>query len=203
MKYRFACALCALILAFSLSFVSAADEKKAAASNPQQDAMMKAWMEYATPGAPHKALQNLAGNWDATVKSWMAPGAPPEESKATSTFTSVMDGRYVEEHVEGSFNGMPFHGQGLYGYDNLQKKYVSTWVDNMGTGMMSGEGSSPDGGKTINWKGSASDPMTGKVSVFRSTFKQLSADQYQLEMFGTGPDGKESKQMEITYTRKK
>ncbi len=32
--------------------------------------------------------------------------------------------------------GMPFEGMGIDGYDNLAKQYVSTWVDNMGTGIM-------------------------------------------------------------------
>ena len=50
----------------------------------QMDPAMKAYMEAAAPGAPHKALQNLVGTWDATVKSYMNP-ANPTESKATST----------------------------------------------------------------------------------------------------------------------
>lgn len=203
MKSRMLCALTLLVLLSGFSLVFGADEKAAAPMNDQQAAMMKKWMEYATPGEAHKAMQNMVGAWDCVVKSWMSPGAPPEESKGTSTYSSLMDGRYVQENVESTFSGMPFHGMGIYGYDNMTKKYHSTWIDSMGTGVMNGEGTSTDGGKTINWTSKASDPMTGKQQSYRSTMKMVSADQYVFEMFGPGPGGKEVKQMEITYTRKK
>ncbi len=182
-----------LCLAFS---AFAAEEPKA------DDPMMKAWMEYATPGENHKAMGNLVGTWDTTIKSYMDPAAPTEQ-KGTSTFEVAMDGRYLVEKAEGNFMGMPFHGMGIYGYDNGLKTYVSTWVDNMGTGIMHGKGESTDGGKTINWKSKAYDAMTKKEQDYRSTMHMMSADQYHFEMYGPGPDGKEAKMMEITYNRKK
>ncbi len=183
----------ATLIVFCLSF---------AASAQDQDAMMKAWMAYATPGDAHKTMGNLAGTWETTVKSYMDP-ANPTESKGTSTFKSVMDGRYIMEEAEGDFQGMPFHGMGIYGFDNGSKKYVSTWVDNMGTGIMSGTGTSDDGGKTINWNSKSYDPMSGQEQPYRSSMHMMSPDQYHFEMYGPGPDGKEAKMMEITYNRKK
>lgn len=200
MRTKYLWALLLPILALSLTLCIAEEPK---ATNPQQDAMMKAWMEFATPGAPQKAMQNMVGTWDTSVKSYMDPAAPPMESKGTSTFVSLMDGRYIQETSEGTFNGMPFHGQGTFGYDNMQKKYVGTWIDNFGTGIMVSTGSSSDGGKTVNWSGTASDPMTGKVQTYRSVMTMLSQDQYRFEMFGPGPDGKEVKAMEMIYNRKK
>ena len=164
--------------------------------------MMKAMMEYATPGDAHKAMANLVGTWETNFKSYMMPGAP-EEQKGTSTFESAMDGRYIMEKAEGIFQGMPFHGMGIYGYDNGMKTYVSTWVDNMGTGIMHGTGVSSDGGKTINWSHKGYDAMTKKEQSYRSVMHQMTPDQYHMEMYGPGPDGKEMKMMEITYNRKK
>ena len=109
-----------------------------------------------------------------------------------------MDGRYVQEVTESTFNGMAFHGMGTYGYDNLMKKYNGTWIDNMGTAILMMEGTSPDGGKTINWSGKVSDPMTGKQQSYRSVMHTVSADQMHFEMYGPGKDGKEMKMMEIT-----
>jgi hypothetical protein len=114
-----------------------------------------------------------------------------------------MGGRYLVEKAEGNFMDMPFSGMAIYGYDNALKKYLFTWIDNMGTGIMTGTGTSDDGGKTIHWTSRAIDPMTGKEQEYRSTMHQISPDQYHFEMFGPGMDGKEAKQMEITYTRKK
>lgn len=166
------------------------------------DPAMKAMMEAATPGPAQKAMQGMVGTWDAVVKSYMDP-AKPTETKATSTYTSLLDGRYIQENMEGDFMGMPYHGMGIFGYDNVMKKYVGTWMDNMSTGIMMSWGESKDGGKTIDYIGKGSDPVTGKEQTFRSVLHQISADQSHFEMYGPGPDGKEMKMMEITYTRKK
>lgn len=169
---------------------------------PAEDPAMKAYMAAATPGAPHKAMQNLVGTWNTTVKSYMSPAAPTE-TKGKSTYTSVLDGRFVTEHAQGNFQGMEFHGYGTFGYDNVLKKYVGTWVDNMGTGIMASTGTSDDGGTTIHWEGTASDAVTGKEQTYHSVMKMINKDEYHFEMSGPGPDGKEMKMMEITYTRAK
>jgi Protein of unknown function (DUF1579) len=186
----------ATIAVLCLSFAVFAQETQ------QEDPMMKAMMAYATPGEAHKAMAALVGTWDSTITMYMEPGKPTE-NKGTSTFETIMDGRYLMEKADGNFMGMPFHGMGVYGYDNAMKKYVSTWVDSMGTGIMRGVGTSDDGGKTINWTSKAVDPMTGKETDYRSAMHQISPDQYHFEMYGPGPDGKETKMMEITYNRKK
>jgi Protein of unknown function (DUF1579) len=202
MRIKLCFALIAVLLLVCAPWARAQQDQQA-----QQDMMndpaMKAMMAYATPGPAQKALQNMVGTWDAVVKSYYPDPAKPTETKGTSTYTSLLDGRFLQESVEGNFNGMPFHGLGTYGYDNTLKKYVSSWVDSMGTGIMTSEGTSPDGGKTINWEGKATDPVTGKVQTYRSVMHNMSPDQCHFEMYGPGPDGKETKMMEITYTRRK
>ncbi len=195
MKLIAALAVFAMCLSIAVVF---ADEMSAK-DKAMQDEMMKKWMAYATPGDPQKTMAGMVGTWDTEVKSF----APPSESKGTSTFTSIMDGRYIQETAEGNLMGMPFHGMGTYGYDNAMKKYVASWVDNMGTGIMTSWGTSDDAGKTINWSGKATDPMTGTEQSYRSVMHMMTADQYHFEMYGPGMDGKEMKMMEITYTRRK
>jgi hypothetical protein len=165
------------------------------------DPMMKKMMEFATPGPEHESLKNLVGTWDAEIKQYFGP--EPTITKATSTYEMIADGRYLQEHATGNFQGMEFHGYGTTGYDNLQKKYVGTWIDNMGTGIMTMTGTSSDGGKTINWEGSGSDPIAGKVQNYKTSMKMITKDQYHFEMFGPGPDGKNMKVMEVTYNRRK
>jgi hypothetical protein len=63
-------------------------------------------------------------------------------------------------------------------------------------------GESPDGGKTINWTGKGSDPMTGKEQTYRSVTHNMDANTTHFEMYGPGLDGKEMKLMELTYKRK-
>jgi hypothetical protein len=182
-----------------------AQDKKAAGKKgePDQAAMMAAWQKYATPGAEHQALKPLVGSWTCNVKAWMAPGAPPTESTATADFKSVMGDRFVVQHVNGSFNGMPFEGSGVMGYDNIKKKYVGAWVDNMGTGIMSSEGSYDAAKKTFTFESQSSDPMSGKTAKTRETMRIEADGKLVWEMYAKPPgSSKEMKMMEITYTKK-
>src|SRR5262249_28832859 len=119
--------------------------------SPQQMAGMEAMMKAATPGKEHAHLQKAVGTWEGTAKMWMEPDTTPTESKCTSGITSVLDGRFTHCDVTGDMGGRPFHGSGLYGFDNVSHKYQMTWVDNMGTGMMSGTGELSADSKTMTW----------------------------------------------------
>jgi len=169
----------------------------------QDEAMMQKWMEYMTQGEAHKALDHRAGKWDLTVKMTMAPGAPATESKATAEIRWILDGRYQADETHGSFEGMPFQGHGLMGYDNFKKKYFSAWIDNMGTGLTTNEGSYDPATKTFTFVGEGLDPMAGKLVRQRSVERVIDADHWQLQMFAPGPDGEEYMTMEIDYARAK
>ena len=162
------------------------------------DAMIKA----ATPGEQHHALESIVGTFDAKVSMWNAPGAPPQESTGTSTNTWVLGNRYVEQQYAGTFAGQPFNGIGYAGYDNVLKQYVGTWMDNMGTGIMTSKGHADAPGVIVS-KATMSDPMTGKASPMREKLTIKDAGTHVMEMWDPGPNGKEVKIMEITYTRKK
>ena len=166
-----------------------------------QDSAMKAWMAYMTPGDIHKMLAKDDGQWSEEVTMWMAPGAPPTKSTATVTNKMILGGRYQESKHTGTMMGMPFEGYGLLGYDNARKIFVSSWIDNMGTGMMYMEGKWDDKTKTINFTGKSTDPATGKEIAVRETFTLIDPNKQKLEMFMTH-DGKEFKTMEIAFTRK-
>ena len=124
--------------------------------SPEQKAMMDKMAKAATPGAPHAMLTKMAGEWSCKVKYQMDPSQPWQESQSTATVTGLMDGRYIQEVDSGQMGGMPFNGMGLYGFDNVSGKYVSTWIDNMGTGIMSSVGTADASGKVINWVGTMS-----------------------------------------------
>src|SRR5262249_903613 len=126
------------------------------------------------------------------------------EAKGTSVVTTLMDGRYSQEVVNSpEMMGMPFSGMGITGYDNIQKKYVSTWIDNMGTGIMTSQGTADASGNGWNWTATFSDPMTGKVSKQRMVTHFIDDNKRTFEMYGTPPGAKkEMKVMEITYDRK-
>ena len=168
---------------------------------PEQQAMMEAYMKAGAPGEAHKALAAMAGNYDAKVKSWNAPGAPPEESTGTVTRSVALDGRVMVEVFNGSMMGMPFEGHGMSGYDNVTGKYWSTWNDSMSSGLMLSEGTC-DAKGACSFTGSWNDPVTKGPVKSRMTTKWTSPTVQVFEMYAPGPDGKEARMMEITYTRR-
>lgn len=109
--------------------------------------------------------------------------------------------------MEGGFSstmmGMPMTGKSLTGYDNAKKKFVSSWIDNLGSGIVRMEGTYDEATKTLHLKGKQSDPGTGGESDIRQEQKWIDDDTYVLSMYGTGHDGKEQKFMEGTFKRKK
>ena len=185
-------AICAVFIAAIYSDISA-----------QSEAEMKAWMDYMTPGDAHKMLAKWDGEWNEDITMWMAPGAPAQKNKASCINKMILGGRYQSSTHTGSFNGMPFEGISTLGYDNAKKMLISTWVDNMGTGIMVMEGAWDDKTKIMNAKGKQTDPATGKEMLVRETFQIVDDNTQKMEMFMTPSGGKEFKSMEITFTRKK
>ncbi len=182
------------------------DKPKAAATTAQPPmdakAMEEMMMKAAAPGPRHELLKKLAGEWNTTVSWTMDPSQPQQETKSTSVVTTLMEGRFCQEQASGEMMGRPFTGMGITGYDNVLQKYVGTWIDNFGTGIMTSEGVPDETGKVINWTWQYPDPMTGKVSKGRMVTRFLDDNKRTFEMFGAGPDGKEMKMMTITYERK-
>ena len=170
---------------------------------PDSAAMMKAWMDFATPGAMHTWMAKTNGTWEAEVSNWMAPDAPPMKSKAINVQSSALGGRYVIGKFTGTMMGQPFEGMSTMGYDNAKKLFTSTWVDNMGTGIVRMTGTYDEATKTLNLKGHQTDPMTGKDSDMREEMKMIDDNTYSMTMYGAGMDGKEMKFMEGTFKKKK
>jgi hypothetical protein len=185
----------------SLKKQPATTQKSAASVMPDSAAMMQAWSNYMTPGKMHEMIAKDNGTWNEEVTMWMDPSAPPTKSTATVVNTMILGGRYQQSQHNGNFNGMPFEGVSMLGYDNAKKVFVTTWADNMGTGIMSMEGKWDEGTKTVVFKGKSVDPATGKDMNVKETFKKIDDNTQMVEMFNI-VGGKEIKTMEIKLTRK-
>jgi hypothetical protein len=171
----------------------------------QTEAEMKAWQEYMTPGDQHKVLASMDGEWDGDVTTWHAPNTEGSVSKSTTANKMIMGGRYQISNHTGNMMGMPFEGMSITGFDNAKKKFIATWIDNVGTGIMVLEGGWNAATKTMTLTGKAVDPSAGnaKEMAVRQTFRIVDANTHLMEMFGPGPDGKEYKMMQIKMTKKK
>ena len=198
MRFTFVPLTC-LALALIASPVMAKDKKPAKQMDPQ--AMMEVYQKLATPGEPHKLFTSLAGSWTTKTKEWMEPGKPPTESTGTAEMKMLLDGRFLQQEFTGNMMGQPFSGIGIDGYDNLRKRYVTTWIDTWGTGIFQMEGTASADGKTITLKGSHPKPGGGKMT-HRAVGKIADGNTQTFDMYGAHHGGKETKVLEIIYSRK-
>ena len=170
-----------------------------AMDSPEMQEMMKAM----SPGPEHKLLARMVGDWTFANKMWMDPSAPPAEGSGTMHGEMILDGRYVHAVWKGNFMGMPFEGHATEGYDNMTKKLVSSWVDNMSTAIMYSTGTCEQNGKVCTTTSAEMlDPMTGKMTSSRSVVTWTGDNSFTMVMYMKPAGGTETKSMEMTVTKK-
>jgi hypothetical protein len=165
------------------------------------EAVMKIYQKLAIPGPLHKRLARLEGNWITRTRGWMEPGQPPVESSGTCKQKMILGGRYLQQEYAGNMMGNKFSGINLIGYDNYTKKYVSTWIDSMSTGISYFEGTASPNGKTITQVSRYDDPVRGPMT-WRSISRIVNDKTLTYEMYLKPKRGREEKMMEMTVTRK-
>lgn len=165
--------------------------------------MMEAWMKIAAPGPMHEHFKAWTGTWDTEITMWMAPGAPPQQSKGTAVNKLLLGGRFLYSENTGIMMGMPFEGIGISGYDNFRKEFVNIWMDNMGTAIYEMRGQLDASGKVETDTGVWDDPMTGGKIKVRSVTTIENQDRIVMVMYQTPEGGQEFKSMEMRYTRRK
>lgn len=193
MTRKLALNLMPLALAFALPIC-------AQAARPEMTPEQKAWQKASTPSDPHTALAKMAGNYDVVVKSWHAPGEPGIE-KGTATRSMMLGDRVMVEEFHSSMMGQRFTGHSMRGYNNIIGQHWSTWNDSMSTGLMVSEGSC-DAQNACTFTGSWVEPVNKQTVTSRMTTRWIDPTTEVFEMYAPGPDRKEMKMMEITYTKK-
>jgi hypothetical protein len=188
--------LAAVVLAALPQFALGQEEKKKDAAT---EALEKQWEEFARVGEEHKQLARLVGEWKTEVKTFYPDPANPETTQGSATFRALMGGRYVQQNFQGEFAGQRFRGMGISGYDNRKKKYVGAWIDTMGTGIMTTEGAYDEKKHELVETGVSSGP-TGEEKV-KMISRYLDDNKFVFEMYMVDGEGKETKTMEMTYTR--
>ena len=192
-------ALALLPLSLCLSMpVLAQDARKV---SPEEAVMMEAYQKAGTPSIAHAGLAATVGEYAVAIKSWSAPGAPASESSGTASRKLMLGGRVVSEELQSTMYGQPYTGFGLTGFDNVTGKYWTTWNDSMTTGLTTATGTC-DAQARCTFAAHWDDPISRQPVTARIAIRWASPSVEIFEMFGPGPDGKEAKMMEMTYTRK-
>lgn len=167
----------------------------------EQQKAMAAYMKAAAVTENHQFLAKYAGDWDVAVTYWTAPGAPPAKSMATFKAASRLGGRYVMMDFNGFMMGQPFAGIWLVGFDNMEQKYNSLWIDNTSTSFFITTGTRE--GNLIGESGSWPDPVSGRSLQVKARTTWISDDEFRYEQFMVLADGSEHKGMEFSSKRRK
>jgi hypothetical protein len=98
------------------------------------------------------------GRWNTKTKEWMDPGQPPMESAGTCEQTMLCGARFLRQECAGTMMGTMVTGIVVIGYDNHSKKYISTWMDSMGTGIFFMEGTAAPMARPLRRKAATTIP---------------------------------------------
>jgi len=175
-------------------------QRKIKEEKPNFQEVMEAWKKLATPGKPHKLLAGRAGSWSTKSRHWMEPDEPPMEFAGSCERKMILGGRFLQEEFSGEMMGSPFTGISVIGYDNQSKKYVSTWMDSMSTGIYFFEGTAGPDGRTVSLESRFDDPLKGP-GTWHLAIRIVDENTEVSEMRMMYERGGEEK-CETTYTRK-
>lgn len=165
---------------------------------PSEEEM--AWIRAAVPGPHHERLEYMIGEWDTVVTMTEENGAEVR-SKGRATNTWILGKRYVRNEYRGDFMGQPFEGLGYTGYDNINKRYVSSWMDTMSTGIMYEEGQFDETARQFVMLGAFEAPDGTKMRS-RSTIRVIGKDRHTITFeHASAGDEDYTKVMEVEYTR--
>jgi hypothetical protein len=159
--------------------------------------MMPAWTKLTKE---HGDMKKMVGTWDVVTK-WNFGGMPVEDTGVFET-KALWGGRFVESHYEGTMMKMPMEGRHLIGFDTIDKRYVSVWLDSMSPLMGIGHGVETDGVIVLKSRGpDMTNPGKKRDGLSKLTWKD--DDTYELAFFSVTDDGKEAPMGTMTYSRRK
>jgi hypothetical protein len=145
------------------------------------------------------AMQQDIGSWDAVVRCTGVPGQPATEEKATERVSAVCGGKWLWSDFAGRFQGQPFEGHCLTGFDPKENKVVSIWIDSMSPLVCKTTGAVGASDKELVLEGKCMDP-TGQPMTVEQRLSRTDASTRTLRMKSTCSQGTST--MDITYRRK-
>ncbi|MFN9786649.1 MAG: DUF1579 family protein [Planctomycetia bacterium] len=143
---------------------------------------MARMLELATPGPEHEALGKEAGVRVMDMEfDWMGTGSWTKV-RADAVCKPILGGRYMQEDVSFTMEGMPMQGISIVGYDKLKGEYTSLWMDSMSTWWITSRGKRGADG-VVDFKGSMVD-LAGE-RPFRQTIKHEADGAIHMRMYDT------------------
>lgn len=205
MKKLFAASLvagvtCAFALVSALRAQQSQEPKQAA---QDMATMMAKAKKFTEPGKHHEVLKRFLGKWDTEMRFFFGSQPSPPE-KGTSECTWLIEGRWIKFDATGKMMGKPMQSCTIMGYDNFKMSYVATTVSSMDTAMNRTEGDMDPGGKLLISYGTIDEYLTGEHDkMVKVEWRFESDDKIVMEIHDLAIGEKNTKVVEITYTRQK
>lgn len=162
---------------------------------------LAAYLIAANPGEEHERLASLEGTWAVTGRFWSEPGADPITATHSSKMRMALGQRYLIEDLEGDMWGEEFRGIGITAYDNVEEEYITTWIDNLSTGILVLRGRYDPDRDAVVMTGEYTDPVTELKRSLQSVERVTESGTRIYEHWEVADDGSEFKVMELTYLR--
>jgi len=149
-------------------------------------------------GIEHEVLNELVGTWNVT---WELPNLPGNlKYEGTQQSDLDVNGRWLIEKCDlPDLTGEPYSMRSMTGYDPDSKKYVSTWVDSMRSGLITFKGEWSRGDKTMTWH-EVTESKKGAGQTLRLRIVDKNA--HTLTIFPSSSTKEEDAIFRIEYRRK-
>lgn len=158
-----------------------------------------------------KQVASLVGEWEVTGKRRLGPDAPWKEFQTTSTITSILNGRFLQERnsIPAEIVGIPAAPGSrvefliLYSYDRVHKVYRVGVLDNVFGLLDIYEGQFDNDRLVVSNEGTTAIVRGGIKFAGRNTIYNVSPNSFQSDWEETRDGGKIwMVGLALTYKRK-
>ena len=150
----------------------------------------------------HHNLQQWSGHWKDEMKVWSGENPEPNIYLLEKEGRVACEGKLLMRNISGRISTGPYEAYETINYDNLKRKFVKTWFDNLGTNILVLEGALDEKTNTLVFEGTTIDPLTMQTIKVRQVLHIQDPENQLLEVFVQYKDEKPLKTMEVKSTRK-
>ena len=151
------------------------------------------------PDDVHREFEAFEGDWDVRVEGRLSVSDPFEHlAHGRARLRRVLDGRFVEWHVQLEAGDDRHAVLGLFGYDVVRGEYQALWASDLATSLTLARGDGDPFGRGLVLYGPGA---TGGEGAGRDVLRFLDRESFVIESGGTDALGGEGVLRRTVYSR--